>query len=324
MPPRNSPTILAIGDSITHRRVLDKLRRRLKDARLRPTFLGTSTSYGVPSEAREGWSWQDFHRHHDVRGEANPFIGAAGRFDFSHYLSSTGQPAPDLVMINLGANDAVERFHGYDFARVREAMEQITDSIRSTCPQARIGIGLAPPAHSPEGEALWHDRFAPMIAAMQDMAERRGDAGLNILPYWEHVDRLSGWKTRVDRTGVEVISDPIHPEEPNRHRIADLTAEWVLGRRLSVAPVGATASAVNGEAAGAAIAVARLDADLITLGTKVDGIAADIAALTADLARVRRDNVRLRARMRALAIVLAVLIVTGAVLIVGGWLDIAG
>jgi len=76
-----SPRILAIGDSLTNRRMLEKVSARLTAFGLTPTFIGTmataagteiqSDESGPLGEGREGWAFTDFI-YKRIDGEAAP------------------------------------------------------------------------------------------------------------------------------------------------------------------------------------------------------------------------------------------------------------
>lgn len=96
---------LIIGDSrISDGTIVNTLKSTL-GASL--TLMGTlKTSSSNAHEGRAGWSAANYATYDKTSAYTNPFYDpSTGKFDFTYYLSSTSQSAPNFVVFNLGAND---------------------------------------------------------------------------------------------------------------------------------------------------------------------------------------------------------------------------
>lgn len=265
-PVAGTATVLAIGDSITNRFFLDKLDAKLAAIGVTPTFIGTIDNAGENGEGRESWEWSDFiyaetqfapvapgdeaiylARSHDGdtqlstdRWNFNPFIKAAAAgpgvyngytFDLDFYLDRFSLADPDYLLINLGTNDINQADPAAALLQIQQGLEVIIPNIRASRPAARIGIGLPNVPRSNRSDGKWRDEQVPAIKLILDYVDGLADANIDVLSYWAHMSANVGWSTAAvsSEAGqtLATISDDLHPQDINRHFMAEVAAQWI-------------------------------------------------------------------------------------------------
>lgn len=272
-PVAGAVNVLALGDSITNRSFLDKVSAKLAAIGVTPTFLGTINNSGVNGEGRESWEWSDYiysktqfapvapgaeaaylARSTDGntqlatdRWNFNPFIKAAAAgpgvyngytFDLDFYLDRFSFADPDFVLINLGTNDIRDEEAEAALLQIQQGLEVIIPNIRASRPAARIGIGLPTVPRANISDAKWRFEQVPAIRLILSYVAGLADANIDILPYWAHMSTNVGWSTTAvsSEAGQTLakISDEFHPQEINRHYMAEVAAQWIACKKAGL------------------------------------------------------------------------------------------
>lgn len=100
---------MAIGDSTTAsnyriQRVVELSNLRPADAQI--TLIGTNGSSPILHEGRPGWTVKKYYQPFGADAIENPFVENEGdKFDAAYYISTSGQPVPEVISWTLGIND---------------------------------------------------------------------------------------------------------------------------------------------------------------------------------------------------------------------------
>lgn len=137
--------VLMIGDSWTAANVTTQtlLDNAVADA-MKVTLIGTKGNTSTNKhEGRGGWTVARYN----TADADNAFWNAAtSKFDFPYYLSSQSQAAPDVVIIQLGINDAVSSFSPdraiTAFNDAKPQLDAMIASIKLSNASVKIGISI--------------------------------------------------------------------------------------------------------------------------------------------------------------------------------------
>ncbi|WP_176526919.1 SGNH/GDSL hydrolase family protein [Rhizobium subbaraonis] len=265
-PVAGSAAILGFGDSIGNRSVLGKASAKMSAVGISPTFIGSiQQNDGLMGECREGWEWQDFYHGEtqfppvtnvaaylalaadgtgsDRRQGHNPWVRPAtggdpvGKvfyghiFDFAWGLSRLGLALPTHVMINFGTNDINQRSPAMSLAQAKTGLGILVSSIRAAGANIQIGVGLPAIPRSASSDQKWVEEQVPMIRAIIDYVRTLADDKVNVLPFWAHMSTDTDWVETTlfvdENATVARVSDELHPNEQNRHMMAEVIAAWV-------------------------------------------------------------------------------------------------
>ncbi len=181
----------------------------------------------------------------DQAREYNPFVRAATGgdpgefvknghiFDFGFYLSRFSIAAPDIVMIGLGTNDIRDRVAEGLAEAVTDNLSIMHQQIRAAAPAARIFIWFPPAPRSPDRDALWAEKYVPLIRALIAYQRGAADPGLFIVPAWAMASQEVGWRlldpAADPATGVasSTLADDVHPVDVARQQIAEVLASYI-------------------------------------------------------------------------------------------------
>ena len=204
-------TGLVIGDSrISDGTLVDTLKSTLGSSL---TLIGTlKTGSNNPHEGRAGWSAANFVTYEKTAAYTNAFYNpSTKKFDFSYYLTSTSQSAPDFVVINLGAND------GYTAQSVNYIKDMV-DSVKAynTAKSASVKVFVMTEYLAPLDNYLVN--YAADIALTRELQfeylGKLSDAlagidGVYIVPNYIVVDNAEDRPTTIVASET-VINDTIH------------------------------------------------------------------------------------------------------------------
>lgn len=204
-------TGLIIGDSrISDGTLVDTLKSTLGSSL---TLIGTlKTGSNNPHEGRANWSAANFATYDKTATYTNPFYNPATKaFDFTYYLSSTSQSAPDFVVFNLGANDSYS-------AQSVAYIKNMVDSIKAynTAKSASVKVFIMTEYLAPLDNYLV--TYAADIALTRELQfsylGRLTDAfagveGVYIVPNYIVVDNAEDRPTTIV-SSESVINDTIH------------------------------------------------------------------------------------------------------------------
>lgn len=268
---QRTPKILGIGDSIIDRELFYWLRGRLSTYNIAANFLGTQSSVmpagvsgEIRTEAHSGWQAGDFTNRRGAKpsvpvgGEASYLAGsradrqntnpvlrdATGSdpaslvrygkvFDVRFYLDRFGIPDPDIVLMEIGSNDAAAAGGlGALQPAFSNDLNIMVSQIRAALPNVIIGLFYM----TQPREALDPVTYGPMRAAIirDYLARARGsDTKLHVVPTWAHMTIETGYQLLnrpVDPvTGVTTAAygDDLHPIGVARQQMADALAAFV-------------------------------------------------------------------------------------------------
>ena len=269
--PPTTRNVLFISDSKLNYQTVSMVAAKLGQIGVTPTFIGTvNTSSTISSatdasgplgECRPGWSWANYANIDTVNwGTAggtisvvsnwatylaaakatkvnyNPFINGSS-FDFSNYLTQTGQATPNDVVLALGANDAVHYAGSLGLTQIMSALPTIYASIRAKSASIRIGICLEPFARSISGDIYWENNLAPYIAYFLQFVATKvagGDSNVFVIPTWLAYSRDAGWKmdgsisvNGYTGTQTGIVTDYIHSDLPNLNACAEMLTAFI-------------------------------------------------------------------------------------------------
>lgn len=251
-----TPKILAMGDSITQSETTELIAPVLTAWGITPTWIGTmdGTVSGIVHEGRSGWASADFLNTDDdgdvssvlanggeaaylagdnaSRLDVNPFINA-GSFDIAHYLSRFSFSNPDIVLLNLGANDISENDAATSLSEIQTNLPLIIAEIRSSLPSAKILIWFTGAPRSVDGDTRWTDEVGPVLKAIIKIVRNLitgGDTNIHLVPTWAVQSQELGWLLSAGTTDADTgvttttVSDATHPKDVNKRLHADLLA----------------------------------------------------------------------------------------------------
>jgi lysophospholipase L1-like esterase len=164
------------------------------------TLIGTRYPWGQytgapKTEGRAGWSARDYVLSASVGGVTNAFYNPTSRtFDFSYYLSSTGQSTPDIVSIFLGINDVAK---GILPMRSIESFDIMISSIKNASSNIKIALVLTPPPCQSQdgfgknngvGECYWQQKKGAFNFAKMLYEKYKDDSSIFFVPVMSSVD----------------------------------------------------------------------------------------------------------------------------------------
>jgi lysophospholipase L1-like esterase len=164
------------------------------------TLIGTREPWGQytgapKTEGRSGWSTRDYVLSASVGNVTNAFYNPTSRtFDFSYYLSSTGQSTPDIVSIFLGINDVAK---GILPMRSIESFDIMISSIKNASSNIKIALVLTPPPCQSQdgfgknngvGECYWQQKKGAFNFAKMLYEKYKDDSSIFFVPVMSSVD----------------------------------------------------------------------------------------------------------------------------------------
>jgi lysophospholipase L1-like esterase len=249
-----SERVLVIGDSLTDagnvtQRLLDIAAANPQAVQL--VLMGTRGTAPNRHEGRGGWTLAAYWDQTTFNSLSNPFVSGAGqKFSMAHYLTSTSQAAPNVVVWHLGINDvgslssdgAVNSLMTTFLDRLRRMIGLTADatvgSVLGSNAAAVNLVALPPmPAASQDafganyGNGLVRNRYRRNIAIVQHRI-RQDLGGLEgskvfLLPWNVTVDPVWGYpganananSTVTDQ--VRRMSNGVHPNTAGYQQMGD-------------------------------------------------------------------------------------------------------
>ncbi len=228
---------LLIGDSrISDGTIVDTLKANFGSSL---TLIGTlKTGSGNAHEGRGAWSVANYAYYNKTSTYTNPFYNPAkSKFDFSYYLSSTSQAAPDFVVFDLGAND---NYSSLSIINYNDIVNSILEYNKANGKKVRILIMteyLAPL----DGYSI---SYCPDIAVKRDLQFNyfnmqfdafggREKEGIYLIPNYIVVDNRSDRPlsdaAASDRSSetLKAISDVIHLGISGYKKEADVLTAYI-------------------------------------------------------------------------------------------------
>lgn len=219
-------TGLVIGDSrVAEGTLVDSLKHNMGSSL---TLLGTlKSSSGTAHEGRSSWSTSNYLSYATATGVDNPFYNSSTKkFDFSYYLSSTKQNAPDFVLFYLGANDG---YRSIAILNYGEMIESVMAYNKTSPKQVKILIMheyLAPRGGYSVSysfdSAVRRDEQFDYFDKLTNAFGGREDEGIYLIPAHTCIDADG------DRVKTDVkITDVIHLSRAGYRKQADIVSAYI-------------------------------------------------------------------------------------------------
>lgn len=256
--PRESCTMLAIGDSLTAAGIYPDEIARLFELSKSPQLkmLGTQTRRPPNSPRKQvayegfgGWSWKSFLTRYDLTepepGKTNksPFVFPGNeppeyKIDVQRYFKERcGDHTPDFITVLLGINDCFRLKADDPIAMDRGITDMLLNAehliaeLRKAAPKSKIGICLVPPPNDRQSAftANYKDAYPRWNwrQVQHRIVERqikhffgREKENLEIVPTNLSVDTLDGYPQ----------TNAVHPNEAGYRQIASAIYAWMKHR----------------------------------------------------------------------------------------------
>lgn len=223
--------VLIIGDSITADDEISNALNALSGAGAETiTLQGTQGSSPDLHEAYNGYIAKSF-----VEAGSPFWIG--GQLDFAQYVIDNLTATPDCVVINLGTNNLVVASlldKDFDVTTMLANTTTLINNIKAAG-VAKIGLCLTiPPASTQDGFSVYKDDQARLlymknykILMPQYIATYQNMSGVYLFTPNLMLDTVNNFPTTsVDVNNrnsatIDVISDPVHPNDYGKQQIAD-------------------------------------------------------------------------------------------------------
>ncbi|WP_458098604.1 hypothetical protein [Roseomonas sp. WA12] len=154
-------------------------------------------------------------------------------FDLSFYLTRFGFAIPDILLVGLLENDAIEQADDVVGPTVGDAVRIVLAQARRVSPTMRIGLFASGQASCSAGDARWTNRKAPGLRALIEAVRSINDPLVSVISAWAHQTPDAGWALDAPvtnpATGVSTgpIADFTHPISPAREQLAEAVAAYV-------------------------------------------------------------------------------------------------
>lgn len=183
-----------------------------------------------------------------VAVSGNPFW-VGGALNFAQYLTNTGQPVPDWVLVSLGINDAFSYTSDSAVSLAADtgfaALDGLIANIKAVDSNTRVGIVIpTPPSNSQDafgsaygtGQTQWRDKRNILIWARQMIAKYSGQEANRVflVPSNVALDTVNNYPRSASspvnsrNPGVMVArqNNGVHPDTSGYQQIAD--AMWAF------------------------------------------------------------------------------------------------
>ncbi|WP_026465063.1 SGNH/GDSL hydrolase family protein, partial [Adhaeribacter aquaticus] len=228
------------------------------------TSIGTRLNGAYYSEGRGGWKGADFVYIQNSNGHAplpigseaqalslgndtrNPFIRVATGsdaaedikngyiFDFRFYLNRFSFADPDVVVLNFMTNDINNDGTNIGVANALEAYRIIIASIRSACPNAKIGIAMPMNGNNSYFNPLWYDGYVKTFLKLCELYGNQQNNNIYVIGAHAYLtDQFIYPMNTVStdsQTGLieQSLNDGTHPINPiGRHLFAEPLYQFI-------------------------------------------------------------------------------------------------
>ncbi len=214
------PKILLLGDSlIVLTRVPKYFSQLLRDTGVPAEFVGDEFSSGndVPADGLGG-----FDTGLMLKQLTSETVWT--RLNGTQFPNNFDAHIPDIVVIQLGTNDAVNAAEGsWDpVPYYRKNMQKIIEFLRSRNPKVKIVVAMLIPSQWPEYTAKIDliNSAIPNFVTTMDTPDSRVVTTVNLKETWEDLD----------------FSDNVHPNNSGSHKIAQAYSDALVNNHLVSAP----------------------------------------------------------------------------------------
>lgn len=209
-------TVNTKGKGYVTQRMADNLGKNLK-------LVGTMGKGTNKFEGRDGWTAAKYRTADKANKKANPFYNpAADDFDFSYYMSQIKERDLDVVIINLGINDALRFKSTSDMEKNLDELlsdyNHIIDSIEAYDPDIKIALNLPIPpnadakvfAEEYDGAVSQEQVKENNFYLVQQLIETYGDSEkIDLIPIYLTIDTKHNFE------------DSVHPNKDGYNQIGD-------------------------------------------------------------------------------------------------------
>lgn len=168
----------------------------------------------------------------EVGTEASARNGYVFDPEFWRTRWSVNLAIPDVVLLNLGTNDARDNAPPATFDAVRDGLEIMVPALRAAWPSAEIGLYFPAVPMTLEGANRWTHEHAEIARIYLEYVRDLGDAKVNFIAGYAHMSQDVGWELTTESTtpagtAQALVSDSIHFNEIPRRELAEPLAAFV-------------------------------------------------------------------------------------------------
>lgn len=176
----------------------------------------------------------------------NPFLRAATNddpdeivrngyvFDPRFYLDRFDLPDPDIVYVNLLANDVAETSADQVGAVVADGAQIFIRQLRAALPNVPIGFFASGQGGGPLGDARWNPGKRNAIRALIKTVRAANDPLIKVVSSWAFMSPDDGWElsptTPDPDTGLitGTVIDQLHPIGAARQQLSEQIASFIV------------------------------------------------------------------------------------------------